>query len=169
MQHLEDSLEYKVQRGWGFHDSLETLLKHLEDSLEYKVSRGLGFNDSLEALLKHKHLEDSLQHASQYPFNVLGNCANVVWAKGGLRVLVPRHFFPAAKHGSLLLEVTCFLLPLQDLPSNFIPRWLRAAVAVLVRAEPIPSSSMMMMGRPTFVRPALQALREMKHPSLESF
>ena len=37
----------------------------VEDSLEYKVSRGLGFNDSQESLLKH--LEDSLQHASQYP------------------------------------------------------------------------------------------------------
>ena len=84
MQHLEDSLEYKVQRGWGFHDSLETLLKHLEDSLEYKVSRGLGFNDSLEALLKHKHLEDSLQHASQYPFSTYLETVQMLCGRKGV-------------------------------------------------------------------------------------
>ena len=47
----------------------------------------VGFNDSLETLLKH--LEDSLQHAQSIClFAVLGNRANVVWAKGGgLRVM----------------------------------------------------------------------------------
>ena len=37
MKHLADSLEYKVERGWGFNDSLETLLKHLEDSLQHAI------------------------------------------------------------------------------------------------------------------------------------
>ena len=31
-------------------NSLETLLKHIEDSFEYKVYRGWGFNDFLETV-----------------------------------------------------------------------------------------------------------------------